>query len=294
LDNGVGLTPPMGWLSWEKFRCNVDCSHDPANCISERLFMETADSMVADGFRDAGYEFVIIDDCWLAKGRDEGGKLQPDPDRFPTGMTAFGRYLHRRKLKFGIYGDIGTKTCGGYPGMAAHLKQDAQTYADWGVDYLKVDGCYADTDTYNETYPELGVALNATGRPIVYSCSWPAYLPDPIPYRALKKHCNLWRNWLDIQSDWASLKSIIVFWAEASLLSKGFTDIAGPGSFNDPDMLIIGNEGISDDQGKLQMGAWAMFAAPLLMGNDVRNLTDAQQAILLNKDVIAIDQDPAG
>ncbi len=158
----------QGWLSWEKFRCNVHCSHDPANCISERLFMETADSMIADGFRDAGYEFVIIDDCWLAKERDEGGKLQPDPDRFPTGMTAFGRYLHkrcgihvlannpcpwnlrvmvsdgrsmcgRRKLKFGIYGDIGTKTCGGYPGMAAHLKQDAQTYADWGVDYLKVD-----------------------------------------------------------------------------------------------------------------------------------------------------------
>ncbi|CAL8467558.1 g7096 [Coccomyxa elongata] len=290
----------MGWLSWERFRCNTDCAQDPANCISERLFVETADSLILGGFQSAGYNYVIIDDCWLAKERDVHGKLQPDPHRFPRGMPAIARYLHERELKFGIYGDIGTKTCGGYPGMAGHLGRDAQTYADWGVDYLKVDGCYADPDSYNKTYPALGAALNATGRPIVYSCSWPAYLPDPvqtgfqIPYEALRRHCNLWRNWVDIQSDWASLKSIIVFWAKASLLSEGFTDVAGPGAFNDPDMLIIGNEGITDDQAALQMGAWAMFAAPLLMGNDVRNLTVAQQAILLNRDVIAINQDPVG
>ncbi|CAI7993971.1 Alpha-N-acetylgalactosaminidase [Geodia barretti] len=147
LDNGLALTPPMGWMSWERYRCNVDCTTDPYNCISEELYMEMADRLVDQGYKDLGYEFVNID-------------------------------VHSRGLKLGIYGDIGTMTCGGYPGSYGHIETDAMTYAEWGVDMVKVDGCYANETVFAEGYPAMGKALNATGRPIVYSCSWPAYLKD--------------------------------------------------------------------------------------------------------------------
>ncbi|XP_072779452.1 alpha-N-acetylgalactosaminidase isoform X1 [Taeniopygia guttata] len=176
LENGLARTPPMGWMSWERFRCNVDCQADPRNCISEQLFFEMADRLAEDGWRELGYEYINLDDCWAAKQRDAAGQLVPDPKRFPRGIKALTDYVHARGLKLGIYGDLGIFTCGGYPGtMLENVKQDAQTFAAWGVDMLKLDGCYSSAEEQAKGYPEMARALNATGRPIVYSCSWPAY-----------------------------------------------------------------------------------------------------------------------
>jgi len=138
LDNGLARTPPMGWLAWERFRCNTDCENDPHNCISERLFMQMADLVISDGYYDAGYRYINIDDCWLAHERDRRGKLQPDATRFPSGIKALGDYVHSKGLKFGIYEDYGNYTCAGYPGILGHLKEDADTFESWGVDYVKV------------------------------------------------------------------------------------------------------------------------------------------------------------
>ena len=175
LDNGLSLTPPMGWLTWERFRCNIDCENDPNNCISENLIREQAQMMVKKGYLDAGYEYIIVDDCWLAPTRDENNKLQPDPKRFPSGIRELADFVHSLGLKFGIYEDYGTLTCGGYPGSIDHLQLDAQTFADWTVDYVKLDGCYADEKQMDQGYPLFGKYLNETNRPMVYSCSWPAY-----------------------------------------------------------------------------------------------------------------------
>ena len=195
LENGLARTPPMGWMSWERFRCNTDCASDPENCISEKLFLNMAAAMKKHGLDKVGYEYIIIDDCWLDHKRDANGRLQPDATRFPSGIKSLAGKIHSMGLKFGIYEDYGNFTCGGYPGILGHLEEDAQTFADWDVDYIKVDGCYADTDDMNAGYPEFGRYLNATGRPIVYSCSWPDYQlaegkrPD---YGQIAQHCNLW------------------------------------------------------------------------------------------------------
>ncbi|ESN90211.1 hypothetical protein HELRODRAFT_182708 [Helobdella robusta] len=150
LDNGLTRTPPMGWLSWERFRCNVDCKNDPNNCISEKLFMDMADKMASGGYKKAGYEYVIIDDCWSEKKRDQNGRLQADKNRFPSGIKKLADYIHSKGLKFGIYGDFGTLTCGGYPGSIYYLEADANTFAEWGVDYFKMDGCYAEIEQFDE------------------------------------------------------------------------------------------------------------------------------------------------
>uniref|UniRef100_A0A061RD77 Alpha-galactosidase n=1 Tax=Tetraselmis sp. GSL018 TaxID=582737 RepID=A0A061RD77_9CHLO len=307
LSNGLSRTPPMGWLAWERFRCNVNCEDDPKNCVQESLFMDMADRMIEDGFLEAGYDTVIIDDCWMAKSRGPGGEMVSDPDRFPSGIKHLADYMHRRSLKLGLYSDIGTKTCEAYPGMAGHLRQDANTFANWDIDYLKVDGCFARFSSLPALYTELGHYLNETGKRIVYSCSWPAYyhflsparraaMPDyKVPYRAMRDAgCNLWRNWYDIESKWASIRAIILYWWKESHENPEFTSIAGPGVWNDPDMLVIGNPGISEDNARAQMAMWAVFAAPLLMSNDLRDLPASARNILLNREVIAVNQDKAG
>lgn len=294
LDNGLALTPPMGWMAWERFRCNVDCENDPDNCISESLFMTMSDLLVSEGYADVGYEVVSLDDCWLANERDADGKLQPDPLRFPSGLKALGDYIHAKGLLFGMYEDYGTHTCAGYPGILGHLETDANTFAEWGVDYLKLDGCYADPKDMDTGYPEFGQYLNATDRPIVYSCSWPDYqreegmTPD---WESIIKTCNLWRNFDDIQDSWASVTSIIDYFGDNQ---DSIVPNAGPGHWNDPDMLIIGNFGLSYDQAKAQMALWAILAAPLIMSNDLRDIDPKFKAILQNKDVIAVDQDKLG
>ncbi|CAD7091944.1 unnamed protein product [Hermetia illucens] len=294
LDNGLALTPPMGWMHWQRFRCITDCEKFPNECISEELFMRTADVMAAEGYADAGYEYIIIDDCWMEKARGEDGRLIADRKRFPSGIKALSDYIHAKGLKFGIYEDYGTYTCAGYPGVIGYMDIDAQTFAEWDVDYVKLDGCYADIEDMDSGYPEFGRLLNATGRPMVYSCSWPVYqeyqgkMPN---YEALKEHCNLWRNWGDIDDSWDSVTSITDYFAENQ---DRIQPHAAPGHWNDPDMLILGNFGLSYDQSKAQMAIWAILAAPLLMSADMATISPDIKGILQNKDVIAVNQDPLG
>lgn len=294
LDNGLGRTPPMGWLSWERFRCNIDCKNDPDNCISEKLYMQMADRLAEDGYKAMGYQYVNIDDCWMAMQRGPDGRLMGDPDRFPSGIKALADYIHSKGLKIGIYEDFGTHTCGGYPGSKFYMELDAQTFADWGIDSLKLDGCYSGIEDMTEGYPIMEFYLNRTGRPMLYSCSWPAYvvfsgkIPD---YKAIANSCNIWRNYADIQDSWASVSDIIDFYGA----DKGaFSTVAGPGHFNDPDMIIVGDYGLSYEQQKSQMALWSILAAPLLMSNDLRQIDPQSKALLLNKNVIRINQDPLG
>ncbi|KAK1163007.1 alpha-N-acetylgalactosaminidase [Acipenser oxyrinchus oxyrinchus] len=295
LDNGLMRTPPMGWLAWERYRCNTDCTNDPDNCISEHLFRAMADRLAEDGWRALGYEYVNIDDCWTSKKRDAQGRLQPDPKRFPSGIKALADYVHAKGLKLGIYGDMGLYTCGGYPGTTLDTVQiDAETFAEWGVDMLKLDGCYSNDSMKAEGYPKMSAALNATGRPIAYSCSWPAYqggLPPQVNYTQLGEICNLWRNYGDIQDSWDDVLNVIDwFGSNQEVLQPA----AGPGHWNDPDMLIIGDFGLSYEQSKVQMALWAVLAAPLFMSNDLRSISDKAKEILQNQMAISINQDRLG
>ncbi|OAD53851.1 Alpha-N-acetylgalactosaminidase [Eufriesea mexicana] len=294
LDNGLVNTPPMGWLAWERFRCNTDCKNDPDNCISDRLFRTMADIVVDEGYAAVGYEYINIDDCWLEKDRDVNGQLVPDRQRFPYGMKSLANYIHSKGLKFGIYEDFGNYTCAGYPGILGHLETDAFTFASWDVDYVKLDGCYSLPSEMDRGYPEFGFYLNQTRRSMVYSCSWPVYQiyagmqPN---YTAITEHCNLWRNFDDIQDSWNSLETIIDYYGNNQ---DSIVPNAGPGHWNDPDMLIIGNFGLSYEQSKTQMALWAILAAPLLMSVDLRTIRPEYKAILQNRKIIAIDQDPLG
>ncbi|XP_039074018.1 alpha-galactosidase A isoform X2 [Hyaena hyaena] len=254
LDNGLAMTPTMGWLHWERFMCNVDCQEEPDSCISEKLFMQMAELMDSDGWKD----------------------------------------VHSKGLKLGIYADVGNKTCAGFPGSFGYYDIDAKTFADWGVDLLKFDGCHCDSIEHLENgYKHMSLALNRTGRSIVYSCEWPLYMwhfrkPN---YTEIRQYCNHWRNFDDIYDSWQSIKNILD-WTSSN--QKRIVDIAGPGGWNDPDMLVIGNFGLSWDQQVTQMALWAIMAAPLLMSNDLRHISPQAKALLQDKDVIAINQDPLG
>ncbi|KAI9556960.1 hypothetical protein GHT06_016754 [Daphnia sinensis] len=294
LDNGLALSPPMGWLAWQRFRCNTDCENDPKHCISERLFMEMADLMVSEGYAKAGYNLISLDDCWLDKKRGPDGRLRPDPLRFPSGIRALSNYIHSRGLRFGIYEDYGNYTCAGYPGILNHMELDAQTFADWQVDYVKLDGCYSYPSQMDKGYPEFGYFLNRTERPMIYSCSWPFYQlinkmePD---YKTISNICHLWRNFEDIQDSWQSVTSIIDYYGDNQ---DTLIPLAGPGHWNDPDMLIIGNFGLSYEQSRAQMCMWAIMASPLLMSVDLRTIRPEFKAILQNSEIIAVNQDPLG
>lgn len=294
LDNGLAIHPPMGWMSWLRFGCSYRCDLDPDNCISERLFREIADAMVDKGFLAAGYEYLSIDDCWSAGKRDENGKLYADPKRFPSGMKGLADYVHSRGLKLGVYLNIGSKTCAGYPGTHDHIEIDAQTMAEWGVDKIKFDGCYAGLDDYTRDFPAMKEALNKTGRPILYSCQWPMYAKyhgGVVNYTTIAKTCNMFRALTDIYYNYHSVESMILYWATDPY---NFTSVVGAGAWNDPDQLTIGNSGLSEAQEKVQMAMWAMMAAPLLVSNDLRNIKTSSRNILLNRNVIAINQDPLG
>ncbi|XP_055019734.1 alpha-N-acetylgalactosaminidase-like isoform X2 [Boleophthalmus pectinirostris] len=263
--------------------------------MSEALFRDMADRLSEDGWRELGYEYVIIDDCWMSRVRDKQGRLQADPDRFPSGIPRLAEYVHSRGLKLGIYADMGRFTCMGFPGTTLdHITTDAQTFADWGVDYLKFDGCNSNALEQLLGYPLMSKALNATGRPMVYSCSWPVYigsLPPEVDYNLLREICHLWRNYYDIQDSWNSLQFIMDwFFTHQDFIQPA----AGPGHWNDPDMLIIGNFGLSLDQSRTQMALWAIMASPLIMSTDLRQLDNAARAILQNKAAININQDPLG
>ncbi len=278
LDNGLALTPPMGFNDWNAFGCNV----------SEQLIEQTADYLVTSGLKDAGYTYVNIDDCWMTHTRDADGRLVPDPVKFPDGIKGTADYVHSKGLKLGIYEDAGTATCAGYPGSLGHEPTDAQTFADWGVDYLKYDNCNNQSDgsraDYVRRYTAMRDALAATGRPIVYSlCEWGVNNPREWAGDV----GNSWRTTGDISDNWSSMLSI----TKANL---PLAQDSGPGRWNDPDMLEVGNGGMTDTEYRSHFSLWSMMDSPLLIGTDLRKATPQTLSILGNKDVIALDQDPLG
>ncbi|XP_045762470.1 alpha-N-acetylgalactosaminidase-like isoform X2 [Maniola jurtina] len=238
LDNGLARRPPMGWMSWGYYMCGVDCRKNPLKCLDEKLILSVADTFYKEGYLEAGFEYIIIDDCWSEKKRDEYGRLVPDSERFPRGMKYIADYIHKLGLKFGMYTNIAKTTCMGYPGSRDYFKRDAKMFAEWDVDYLKVDGCFVEEDYLNTAYIKLGAHLNTTGRPMVYSCSWPYYIefihhkqPD---YESVSKYCNVWRSYHDVVTSWRAIKTIITHYQnEYEHLYK----FHGPGHWNDPDML---------------------------------------------------------
>eukprot|EP00456_Euglypha_rotunda_P009189 TRINITY_DN11977_c0_g1_i26.p1 TRINITY_DN11977_c0_g1~~TRINITY_DN11977_c0_g1_i26.p1 ORF type:complete len:424 (-),score=57.84 TRINITY_DN11977_c0_g1_i26:99-1370(-) len=238
-----------------------------------------------------------MDDCWEQKSPPRtNGQLVANTTRFPSGMAALGQYMHSKGVQFATYTAESTSTCGGYPGSQGYEQTDAKTFASWGVDYLKVDGC-GSVSYYNTGYPLMGQSLIDSGRDIVYSCSWPAYLGTDETSKTdcyntmIQIGCNLWRNWDDIQCSWSSLQSIIDHYGDYGDYLQQF---AAPGHWNDPDMLLIGNDCINDDEARTQMAIWSILAAPLIMGNDLRNVVASHKPILLNKEAIAVDQDSLG
>ena len=279
----LARTPPMGWNSWNRFGCD----------ISEQLVRETADAMVASGLRDAGYRYLNLDDCWHGQ-RDSLGFIRPDPQRFPSGMKALADYLHDRGLRLGLYSDAGWTTCGGRPGSRGHEYQDALTYAGWGVDYLKYDWCDTEGLRAEGAYLTMRQALRAAGRPVVLSlCEWGG--SRPWTWAADVGH--LWRTTGDVTAcfdcvvDHGSWKSFGVM--PILDLQDGLRDYAGPGHWNDPDMLEVGN-GMSESEDRAHFSMWSMLAAPLIAGNDLRTMSPQTRAILTNREVIAVDQDSLG
>ncbi|HEY5462020.1 MAG TPA: glycoside hydrolase family 27 protein [Hanamia sp.] len=272
--DNLAQTPPMGWNSWNAF--NTD--------ITEQKIKDAAQAMVSSGMKAAGYEYINIDDAWMDTVRDAEGRLQPDPKRFPHGIKALADYVHSLGLKIGIYESSGTKTCAGYPGSLHHEKTDAETFAKWGIDYLKLDNCYNENESYRKRYTEMEQSLLATGRPIVFSiCEWG--VKDP--YQWAPAISNLWRTTGDISDNWKSMIDIVD-------QQVGLNKYAGPGHWNDPDMLEVGNGGMTNTEYETHFSMWAMLAAPLIAGNDLLHMTETTREILTNKDVIAVDQDPAG
>jgi len=283
----LALTPPMGWNSWNKFGCNV----------SADLIKGMADAMVKSGMKDAGYQYVVIDDCWQV-ARDQDANIVADPKRFPDGIKALADYVHALGLKFGIYSDAGSETCAGRPGGLGHEYQDALKYAAWGVDYLKYDWCHTTTQDAKASYANIRNALDAAGRPIVLSiCEWGSHQPW---LWGKDVGGNLWRTTGDIQDRWSGRKE----WKPGDCCSWGVVDIVdaqdaiysypGPGHWNDPDMLEVGNGGMTTTEYRSHFSLWALLAAPLIAGNDLRDMTPEIRDILTNKEVIAVNQDPLG
>ena len=282
----LGLTPPMGWNSWNTF----------THAINEDLIKETADAMASSGLKDAGYEYVVIDDCWSLRQRDKDGFLVPDPEKFPHGMKAVADYVHEKGLKFGMYSCDGTHTCAGYPGSFEHEFQDAATFAAWGVDYLKYDNCYKPRHMDGEMlYKRMSLALRNCGRDILFSaCNWGS---DDVWSWIQGSGAQLFRSTGDIQDSWESIKNLAL-----SQMDK--TAYSGPFCHNDIDMLVVGMHGGSnndfigsvkggctDEEYRTHFSLWAIMNSPLMIGCDIRKMSDYTKETLCNPDVIAINQD---
>ena len=281
---GLALTPPMGWNSWNTFQTN----------ISEKLVKETADKMVSTGMKDAGYIYLVLDDGWMSKERDKDGNLVADPQKFPHGMKVVADYVHSKGLKFGLYNCAGTLTCAGYPGTRGYEYQDARLYASWDIDYLKFDWCNTEGINAKEAYTTMSKALKTAGRPIVFSlCEWGTN--KPWEWAAPVGH--LWRTTGDISAQFDSVKNEGTWTSNGAMyivdMQVGLQKYAGPGHWNDPDMLEVGN-GMKESEDRAHFSMWCVLAAPLIAGNDITKMSRATQAILTNKDAIAINQDALG
>ncbi|HYK43771.1 MAG TPA: glycoside hydrolase family 27 protein, partial [Parafilimonas sp.] len=281
---GLALTPPMGWNSWNTFNTK----------ISEDLVKHTADIMVSSGMKDAGYVYLVLDDGWMSKERDKNGNLVADPEKFPHGMKAVADYVHSKGLKFGLYNCAGTLTCAGYPGTRGYEYQDARLYASWDIDYLKFDWCNTDGINAKEAYTTMSKALKTAGRPIVFSlCEWGTN--KPWEWAAPVGH--LWRTTGDITAQFDSLRNEGTWVSNGTMwivdMQVGLQKYAGPGHWNDPDMLEVGN-GMKPSEDRAHFSMWCMLAAPLMAGNDITKMSQASRDILTNKDAVTIDQDPLG
>jgi alpha-galactosidase len=269
----------MGWNSWNRFACNVN----------EDLVKSAADALVSSGMKDAGYEYVVIDDCWQVS-RDAAANIVADAKTFPSGIKALADYVHSKGLKFGIYSDAGTKTCAGRPGSRGHEYQDALQYAAWGVDYLKYDWCNTGTENAQAAYSIMRDALKAAGRPIVFSlCEWGSNKP----WLWARDVGSVWRTTGDIADCW-NCKKDQLSWTQILDLQVGLESYAGPGHWNDPDMLEVGNGGMTVAEYRSHFSLWCLLAAPLMAGNDLKNMSAEIKEILTNKEVIAVDQDSLG
>lgn len=274
-------TPPMGYNTWNTFGDKID----------EKLLMELADALVSTGLKDLGYNYLVIDDCWAEKERDENGKLVPDKEKFPNGMKAVADYIHSKGLKFGMYSCVGTMTCAGYPGSYMHEYTDAQTFAEWGIDFLKYDYCYRSKSTAGvESYRKMALALKNTGRDILYNaCSWGH---DDTKNWIDTVGVNMWRIGTDIKDSWVKTKEIIK-------ASFNINNINYMNCFADLDMLIVGMKGrgfcaitgCTEEEYITHFSFWALFGSPLFIGCDIRNIEEDTFRILSNKEVIAINQD---
>ncbi|WP_435852601.1 glycoside hydrolase family 27 protein [Streptomyces sparsogenes] len=281
LDNGLLRTPPMGFNNWNATHCDAS--------FNESMVKGVADAFVSLGLKDVGYEYVNIDDCWAEPSRNANGDLVPNRTRFPNGIKAVADYVHSKGLKFGIYTSAGTKTCnggGGFPGALNHEKQDAKLFASWGVDYLKYDNCNNQGVDAQQRYKAMRDALAASGRKIAYSiCEWGQ--TDPKVWTWGEPVGNLWRTTGDISDTWSSMIGKVH-------INDDLARYAGPGHWNDPDMLEVGNGGMTATEYRTHFSLWAMMAAPLLIGSDIRNATATTTSILKNTDLIAVDQDTLG
>lgn len=277
--------PQMGFNNWNSTHCR--------NEFDESMIRGIADKFVSLGLKDAGYQYVNVDDCWANWQRDKDGHLQPNPKRFPSGIAALADYIHERGLKFGLYSSAGTSTCEplqenrGFPGGLGHEKDDAATFASWHVDYLKYDNCNNQKIDAHKRYTDMAEALRATGRPIFFSmCEWGENKPwlwaSKPPVEA-----SSWRTTGDITDTYASMLKIF----KANVVLDRY---ASPGHWNDPDMLEVGNGGMTDVEYRSHFSLWSIMASPLLIGTDLRTIKPDALQILLNKEVIAIDQDPLG
>lgn len=280
----IKLTPPMGWNSWNTF----------GNDISEGLILETADKMVENGLLEAGYEYLVIDDCWSEKMRDGQGRLVPDSVKFPHGMKYVADYVHSKGLKFGMYSCAGFFTCAGFPGSYQYEFIDAETFAQWGVDYLKYDNCYKPASTTGRLlYHTMGMALENCGRDIMFAACNGGL--DGAPEWMKETGAHLWRSTTDLFDNWESIKRVM----GRQLKLQPYN---GVGCFNDMDMLVVGMHGRGNvgfggctvTEYRTHFSAWAMLNSPLMLGCDVRNMSEEAKAIVTNQDIIAINQDPAG
>jgi len=273
---GLADTPPMGWNSWNYFNCN----------ISEAKVKAIADAVAGNGMKDAGYQYIVIDDCWQVK-RDKDGYVIADPVKFPSGIKALADYIHSKGLKFGIYSCGGLKTCQGRPGGAGYEDKDAQRYAEWGVDYLKYDWCNSDKMISQVQYSKMRDALYKAGRPIVFSlCEW----GSTKPWNWADSVGHLWRTTGDIQDKFDKGHGVLKIFDEQSKIRTANK----PNGWNDPDMLEVGNHGLSYIESRTHFTLWCMMAAPLIAGNDLRKMNEDILKVLTNKDAISVDQDALG
>jgi alpha-galactosidase len=280
----LAMTPPMGWNSWNTFQTKID----------ERLVMDVADLMVSSGMKESGYTYIVLDDGWMSMQRDSAGNLVADPVKFPHGMKALADYVHSKGLKFGLYNCAGTKTCAGYPGTRGYEYQDARLYASFGIDYLKFDWCNTNGINAREAYTTMSRAIRTAGRPIVFSlCEW----GQNHPWEWAAPVGQLWRTTGDIYQCFEGTYNHGTWSANCVMkivdLQKDLRKYAGPGHWNDPDMLEVGN-GMTAGEDRAHFSMWCMLAAPLMAGNDIRKMSSETRKILCNRDMIAIDQDRLG